>query len=258
MVIPPNFSPDTIIWSTDVDYDVLLTVAKRRIFPVGTSFKLDRAFFEENGKDIITYLQEELGYRVFVDGKIIEIPDKVIRIAESYLKYKPWMLNVMADICSTGLMESDNPKEIDALKRYADACASVGTRSCGVTVLTCKTEKMTKLEFNKTHIEQVLFYVGLMHEAGFTDIVCSPLEVESIRQIAEYKDLCINTPGVRMPGSSKDDQARVATPLEALENGANRLVIGRDLIRGGDDIITNIENNYARIIEHITPYYCQS
>lgn len=255
MVTRPNrILPETIIWSADVEWEVLKEVIDRRLLPVGTVIKLDRLFFEKYGKEIITYCQDA-GYPVFVDAKIIEIPDKVIKIAETFLAYEPWMLNLMAGACSTGLMKGDNPKRIDALKRFADACAAVGTKSCAVTVLTSKSPELCEHEFSTGQLDQVLFYVDLMCQAGLTDIVCSPLEAEGIRKIEKYDGLYINTPGVRMPGSSKDDQARVATPLQALQNGANRLVIGRDLTRGEGDPINNISKNYWAITQSLLPYY---
>ena len=61
----------------------------------------------------------------------------------------------------------------------------------------------------------------------------------------------INTPGVRLPDSSKDDQARIATPFDALNNGSTRLVIGRDLIRGEEDIVTRVRGNYDKILTNI-------
>ena len=246
---------ETIIWSADVSWDILKQVVDKVLLPRGTVFKLDRLFFEENDKEIITYCQDA-GYHVFVDAKIIEIPDKVIKIANTYLKYKPWMLNVMAGACSTGLLEKKKEgDQIDALKRFADACAEVGTKSCAVTVLTSKKPCVIREEFRRGHSEQVLTYVEMMHQAGLTDIVCSPQEAADIRNIAKYNELSINTPGVRMPGSSKDDQSRTATPLNALRNGADRLVIGRDMIRGDGDMLDNIEKNYHDIFMHILPFY---
>ena len=133
---------ERIIWSADVDWPQLKEVVDCGALPKGTRIKLDRLFFAKDGheKKIITYCQDA-GYPVFVDAKIIEIPDKVVAIAEIYLKYKPWMLNVMAGVCSTGYIDVENPKKNDALKRFADACKEAGTKSCAVTVLTSKSEE---------------------------------------------------------------------------------------------------------------------
>ncbi len=244
-----NIKPEQIIWSADVTSGELREVIEAKALPLGTVIKLDRLHFEKYGKDDITYCQEH-GYPVFADAKIVEIPDKVIGITKTYLDYKPWMLNVMAGICSTRAIEDENPKKIDALKRFADACAEVGTKSCAVTVLTSKTAETCELEFGAKPIDQVLHYVDLMCECGLTDIVCSPQEARKIRSIGAYDELSINTPGVRLPTSDANDQARIATPLNALKNGSDRLVIGRDLTGSPEDgsIVERVKKNYAKIL----------
>ena len=245
-----GFRPDMIIWSADVPLEDLRKVIKAGILPKGTVIKLDRFFFEVHPKNIISEIQNE-GYPVFVDAKIIEIPDKSIAIAETYLKYHPFMLNIMAGACSTGMTKSDNPKKLDTLKRFADICEEAGTKSCAVTVLTSKSPDLVLREFHQNPLDQVVEYVKLMHSAGITDIVCSPMETVEIRDHAEFDDMDINTPGVRLPDSSKDDQARIATPFDALNNGSTRLVIGRDLIRGEEDIVTRVGGNYDKILTNI-------
>lgn len=70
-------------------------------------------------------------------------------------------------------------------------------------------------------------------EAGIDGIVCSPLEVAGVRAIAG-PGMKLVTPGVRSAGSAKGDQKRVATPCEALRNGADYLVIGRQVTRAAD------------------------
>jgi len=70
-------------------------------------------------------------------------------------------------------------------------------------------------------------------ESGVHGIVCSPLEVAAVREIAGPEAVLV-TPGVRSPGASKGDQKRVATPAEAIKNGASYLVIGRQITRAED------------------------
>lgn len=246
-----EFMAEQIIWSADLDWPSLREVIDSRILPPGTVIKLDRLFFEKNPKEIITYIQDA-GYYVFVDAKIIEIPDKVIAITEIYLEYRPWMINIMAGACSTGKVTADNPKHVDTMKRFADDCAKVGTKSCAVTVLTSKSEEMCCKEFYFDSETQVLKYVDLMTECGLTDIVCSPKEAAAIRKNMKYDGLCINTPGVRLADTSADDQQRIMTPYLALENGSDRLVIGRNLTEGEGEIVDRIRRNYyERIIVDI-------
>ena len=247
----PDFMPEQIIWSADETDENIIKVAKSRILPPKTVFKLDRYRFECSSKDLITEIQD-MDYYVFADTKIAEIPDKVMKISEVYFKYGPWMLNVMANICSTGKIEDEDPKKIDGLKRFADGCAKYGIKSCAVTVLTSKDEEMCKQEFGTTPMEQVIKYVELMTKCGLTDIVCSPLEAEEIRKHREFDGLCINTPGIRLKDTSKDDQQRVMTPYLALENGSDRLVIGRNLTEGDGDFVDLVKRNYERIIWDIS------
>jgi orotidine-5'-phosphate decarboxylase len=72
-------------------------------------------------------------------------------------------------------------------------------------------------------------------EAGIDGIVCSPLEVARVREIAGPRAILV-TPGVRSAGAGKGDQKRVATPAEAVRNGADYLVIGRQITRAEDPL----------------------
>jgi len=70
-------------------------------------------------------------------------------------------------------------------------------------------------------------------EARLDGIVCSALEAALVRQTAGPGAILV-TPGVRSAGAGKGDQKRVATPAEALRDGANYLVIGRQVTRSPD------------------------
>ena len=245
-----KFTPGTIIWSADVSKEEIESVIKNKALPEGTVIKLDRLFFENNSKDFIHFC-ENAGYPVFCDAKIIEIPVKAIAIAKTYLGYKPHMLNIMADACSNARWVNDEPTNLDCLRQFADLCHEAGTRSCVVTVLTSKSPRLVDQEFGVDPLAQVIKYTRMAHHAGITDIVCSPNEVSEIRKY--YDDFWLDTPGVRLPDSEKDDQARVMTPKKALEAGATRLVIGRPLTGKAEDgpIVERIKRNYDKILENI-------
>jgi orotidine-5'-phosphate decarboxylase len=68
---------------------------------------------------------------------------------------------------------------------------------------------------------------------GVDGIVCSPLEVATVRAITGAKAILV-TPGVRSAGADTGDQKRVATPRQAILDGANYLVIGRQVTRAAD------------------------
>lgn len=238
--------PDVIIWSADVP-DEAAMFERLKLMPDLAWIKVDRLFLENNpDKRVIERLQT-LGLLVFDDAKIDEIPDKSVGIAGAHLKYRPAMLNCMAEIISTGYATHEDPKKVDGLKRFADACHAAGTRPCAVTVKTSKTAEIVAAEHNgRTSIEQVLFYAERLVEFGFTDMVCSPQEAGAIRAERLFDVLTLNNPGIVLPGGDQRDQARVDTPANALANGGNiRLVIGTALTKG------DAAANFAKIMANI-------
>lgn len=235
---------DVTIWSADGIGRASLGGSLQQL-PGLQYVKLDRVGLHRMGHDTIAEVQEVLGYKVFADAKDIEVPSKALEVAETYLVYKPWMLNIMAGACSTGFAEHEDPDQVDALKRFADACHAVGTRPCAVTVLTSKTPEMVEREFGRSFVDQVLFYVELLYEFGFTDIVCSSQEVEAIRSDSRFDKMDTNTPAIRLPEGDAQDQARVNTPARAISLGSTRLVIGRPLSQG------DLATNWQRINENL-------
>jgi orotidine-5'-phosphate decarboxylase len=242
---------DRIIWSADVPdrkavYDYLDQM------PGLMQVKIDRLFSERNKpkkeeeRNIILELREERGIRVFDDAKLIEVPSKLEELAKLHVEQKPWMLNCMAGSISNGkIVQVLDEDELDGLKRFADVCNSAQVRSCAVTVLTSKEEEIVQAEFSRSTIEQVLYYVEQLQRCGFTDIVCSALEAKAIRAEPHFRNLELNTPGIRPAGSEKGDQARTGTPMWAVQQGIERMVIGRPLTKG--DPAENFRNIVAEI-----------
>lgn len=236
-----------IIWSADVPNDAVLLDKLHQIeYPIRV--KIDRLYVRRNG-DFIFGEINDAGHQVFNDAKLIEIPSKLAELAQEEIKRtRPWMLNCMAGALSNGDSIAEKKAELDGLKQFADICLENDVLPCAVTVLTSKKAGVVANEFNgRSAIEQVLFYAHCLARFGFTDMVCSPLEAAAIRQVRDLDVLNLNTPGVRMPGDVVGDQARVATPGQAIKDGVNRVVIGRP-ITGSDDPVATIEA-IARDIE---------
>ena len=113
-----------------------------------------------------------------------------------------------------------------------------------VTILTSLSDDDLKDMGNQnTVIEQVekLAKVAKEKEVG---VVCSGHEAKIVRKIIG-PDLLIFTPGIRMREDTKNDQKRVCTPLESIKNGANKIIMGRSLIKG------NIEENIDKVSNSI-------
>ncbi len=235
---------EQIIWSADVRDEAALM---RHLdgMPDLRLVKVDRLLATEAGLGLVDRLNER-GLRVFDDAKIIEIPSKVVGIASKHLAHRPWMLNCMAGVQSSGVLSDPDPDQVDGLKRFAQACHDAGTKPCGVTVLTSKRAAVVQREFNgRAAVEQVLYYVEALLESGFTDVVCSAQELAAIRAESRFDRLELNVPGIRPRGSDVGDQARVDTPLSALRAGADRLVIGRAITTGDP------QQNLAGIVDEI-------
>lgn len=234
-----------VIWSADdISLTELLSIIEGDFPRYHVAIKLDRLFLTLYGLQSISEVQAR-GIPVFADTKIIEIPSKCQKLTELHLEHEPWMISIMAGAVSTRKAFGKNANEIDAIKRFADVCLRVGTKPCVVTILTSKDEATVIWEYGAGSIEKVLDYVGQAIELGITDIICSPKEVSAIRKAFDNR-VELNTPGVRLPGSSTDDQSRTGTPAAAIADGASRLIIGRDLSRNGDFV-----KNYKKIMENI-------
>jgi len=104
----------------------------------------------------------------------------------------------------------------------------------GVTVLTSlDMQDLIEIGYQNTPKELVMRRVKQAVDAGMDGVVSSPLEAEAIRAIVPEGFLVV-TPGVRLPGGDAGDQKRVATPYDALHNGASHLVVGRPITAAAD------------------------
>jgi orotidine-5'-phosphate decarboxylase len=87
--------------------------------------------------------------------------------------------------------------------------------------------------YSKSTSELVAWRAENAKEDGVDGLICSALDVRAVRAVAG-PDMILVTPGVRSAGASAADQKRIATPAEAIANGADYLVIGRQITRAAD------------------------
>ena len=113
-----------------------------------------------------------------------------------------------------------------------------------VTILTALSDEDLKdMGNNNTVSEQVEKLAKVAKETG-VGVVCSGHEGKIVREIIG-QNLLIFTPGIRMTEDGKNDQKRVCTPAESIKNGANKIIMGRSLIKG------NIEENIDKVSNSI-------
>ena len=106
-----------------------------------------------------------------------------------------------------------------------------------VTQLTSTSKEMMNTEqlIPGEVIDSVVNYAKVAKEAGLDGIVCSPLEVEKVKE-ACGKEFVTVTPGIRLASNNADDQVRITTPAKAREIGSDYIVVGRPITQAIDPV----------------------
>lgn len=196
------------------------------VAPVVSTLKVGLEVYCRDGAEAVHAAREAAAgagagdTRIFLDLKLHDIPATVAGAAAAVAPLEPDFLTVHA---------SGGPQMIEAAVR-----ALPRTRIVAVTVLTSiDDEVLEALGMRGPALEAAVRLATLAVSAGARAIVCSPLEVAAIRA-AVPEDVTLITPGVRPAGSATDDQRRIATPEQALADGADLLVIGRPITAADD------------------------
>jgi orotidine-5'-phosphate decarboxylase len=179
-------------------------------------YKLGLEFFLTFGADGVSKIKEEFGVEIFLDLKLHDIPNTVSSAASAISSLNPRFLTVHASGGSAMVRAA-----VDALPQV-DITA--------VTILTSLSEEdLFEIGYANKALESAVALADLSVRAGAKAIVCSPLEISAIRS-AVGADPIIITPGVRPAGTAgTDDQVRTMTPQQAIDSGANYVVIGRPI-----------------------------
>ena len=190
-------------------------------------YKLGLEFLNsKNGRIFLSRLRNKI---IFADLKLNDIPNTC---ASTIKAIKDLRINYLTIHINSGL---------DALKAAKKVSGKI--KLIGVTVLTSLDNKALKeIGFNKNVKKLVLHQAKLASKAKLDAIVCSAQEIKLVKKMFKKE---IITPGIRFT-SKTNDQKRVLTPKEAFANGADWLVIGRDLTRG------NIKKNTRSLINHLS------
>ena len=183
--------------------------------------KVGKEMFTTLGMNFVKQLHQR-NFDVFLDLKYHDIPNTVARAVRSAADLGVWMVDLHA---SGGLRMMEEAKRI--LEPYGkDAPLLIA-----VTVLTSMEDlDLLQIGINASPREQVLRLAHLTQRAGLDGVVCSPQEVEILRN-ACGEDFKLVTPGIRPIGADFGDQRRVMTPTAAIRAGSDYLVIGRPITK---------------------------
>ena len=169
--------------------------------------------------------------RVFADLKLKDIPNTVKNDVNKIKRFEPDFLTIHA----SGTVE---------MQQAAVEAAGDLLTILGVTVLTSYNDETCKRSYGAPVKEKVLEFATMAHEAGVTHLVSSAMDLEILKEDSKFNQMIKITPAIRPLWYQKiqegyDDQKRKTTAREAIDNGADLIVIGRPII-GADDRVEAI------------------
>jgi orotidine-5'-phosphate decarboxylase len=195
----------------------------RRLHPALCRVKIGKELFTAAGPHLVESIMGQ-GFDVFLDLKFHDIPNTVASACKAAARLGVWMLNIHA---------LGGRKMLTAAR---EAVPAGKTRLIAVTLLTSlEREDLDEIGLNGNPGEIVQRLALLAHGCGLDGVVCSALEARQLRNIIGDA-FCLVTPGIRPADTAANEQKRVATPREAIENGSDYLVIGRPITQARDPI----------------------
>ncbi|MFC2968443.1 orotidine-5'-phosphate decarboxylase [Acidimangrovimonas pyrenivorans] len=193
-----------------------------RIGDAVSFYKIGLGMLTGGGLALANELKQELGKRVFLDLKLFDIGATIEAAVRGVAQHAPDFLTVHGD-----------PQVVRAA---AEGKGGSEMKILAVTVLT----SLDRADLDANLIrpgdvsEIVLERAARAFEAGADGVIASPQEAARIRALPNAEGRLIVTPGVRPAGAELGDQKRVATPAQAIADGANHVVVGRPIWRAAD------------------------
>jgi orotidine-5'-phosphate decarboxylase len=187
--------------------------------------KLGLEFFVGQGPAGIRSVVSGIGLPLFIDLKLHDIPNTVAAAVRAMLPLQPTFLTIHT---------SGGPAMMRAAAESASMTDLQRPRLLGVTVLTSlDDDDLVSVGQSVPVLDQARRLAGLAQSSGLDGIICSPAEVAALRADCG-PDFVLMVPGIRPAGSAVGDQKRVMTPRDAVEQGADYLVIGRPITQASD------------------------
>lgn len=202
-----------------------------KLDPALCRLKVGKELFTRCGPSLVNDMVTS-GFDVFLDLKYHDIPNTVARACESAAELGVWMVNVH----SMGGMAM--------MQAARSALSGEGAPLLiAVTLLTSSGEKeLSDLGISQPPAEFVKRLAMMAKTAGLDGVVCSAQEASMLKQHCG-DDFMLVTPGIRPENAAADDQNRIMTPKQAVENGSDYLVIGRPVTQAADPVAVLREIN---------------
>ncbi len=193
-------------------------------------FKVGLELFTAAGPEVVELITSS-GFRCFLDLKFHDIPNTVAGAVRSAVSLKAEMMTVHisggSEMIRAALRAAEEESRSRGLPR---------PKIIGVSVLTSLgRDDLPTLGIDRSLQDQVSGLVDLAVGQGIDGIVCSPADLPFVRARVR-EDTVVITPGVRPQWSEAGDQKRIATPREAIDAGADLMVIGRPISKSPDPV----------------------
>ena len=227
---------DKIIVALDVDDLEKAKSLIEALAPYVGCFKIGLELISSVGGPQAVRFVHGLEGEVFYDGKFKDIPNTIGRASRAVSALGVKMFNVHASAGIEAMRAAVDNKGISLV--------------LAVTVLTSLEENNAHLIFGAPSKAKVLQFARDARIAGCDGIICSPRELEFLRNYPELKGLLKVVPGIRPRWSVAGDQKRITTPSDAIKAGADYLVIGRPITNPPPEIGGSVEA-VKRITEEI-------
>lgn len=203
------------------EYDALTIV--EQLDPTLCRVKVGKELFTHEGPSVVKNLKNK-GFEVFLDLKFHDIPNTTAQAVCAAADLGVWMVNVHA---------SGGRKMMETCVERLQA-GNYQTQLIAVTVLTSmEREDLRDIGLDIEPVEQVKRLARLTQESGLDGVVCSAQEAKILREMLGA-DFALVTPGIRPEGSNADDQKRIVTPKQAMQDGSTHLVMGRPITQAAN------------------------
>jgi orotidine-5'-phosphate decarboxylase len=211
--------PNPIIVALDVDSADEARALVARLGSQVNFYKVGMELYAAAGMEFVRELIGQ-GKDVFLDLKLYDIPETVRR--------------AVAVVSRSGVKFLTVHAVASVMRAAAEGRGDSSLKLLAVTVLTSfGPDDMEDLGYECSVLDLVEERAMKASRAGMDGVVCSPREARMVRGILGDHGIVV-TPGVRSPGAAAGDQKRVATPAEAIHDGASYLVMGRQITRAAD------------------------
>src|SRR5689334_10943426 len=226
----PHLTHPRVIVALDFANPMRALSLADRLDPSDCGLKVGKEMFVVAGPEPVRWMVAR-GFNVFLDLKFHDIPNTVAQACAAATRLGVWMLNVHAAGGRAMLRAAQ-----EAVSAVAGEARVSRPMLIAVTVLTSlDDDALRETGVDADPRTQAVRLAGLARDCGLDGVVCSAQEAPSMRA-AFGPDFALVTPGIRPAGSTRDDQARIVTPEDAVERGANYLVVGRPITGAADPV----------------------